>query len=148
MPRKKSWNCPSWRPLRCSQSGHCVQVTLLFLVLSQILQALPRGDWWSHRPEYPNTSALKEAWSPPSPNIQLGLGCYFSAFFFISHLCCSSLGCVTDFFVPMSCRSVGCLRLVVPRFLGSFTWDINSVYHQQANFWPWVFGCLLDTSSL
>lgn len=86
-----------------------------------------------HRLQYPNTSALKEARSPPIPNIELGLGYSFPTRFFISHLCCSSLGCVTAFFVPASCRIVGYLRLFVLRFLGCFTSDINSIYHQQTS---------------
>lgn len=107
-------------------AGHAV----LVLVLSQILQALPHGERWSHRLEYPNTSALKAARSPPNTNIEFSPGYSFSTFLFTSRLCCSSLGCVTAFFVPTPCRSLGCLRLFVLRYLGCFTWDINSIYHQ------------------
>lgn len=141
----KIWNAPNWRPRGVPRVGTgCGSLCFGF---GFVTNSPSSASGWSHGLGYPNISALKEAWSPPNPNIELGPGYSFSTFFFISHLCCSSLGCVTAFFVPTSCRSVGCLRLFVLRFLGCFTWDINSIYHQQANFWPWVFGCLLDTSS-
>lgn len=129
--RKKNEMPQNWRTLTCFQSqrsgGAGNRCGFVQNTTSPALWCSWR-EWWSHWSEYANTSRLKEARSPPKPNIELGLG-FFSIPFFISHLCCSSLGCVTGFFVPMSCKNTEYLKLLfVLGFLVSFTCDINSTY--------------------